>query len=175
VSAAHAESDRAAIHEELDRACRTFVDLVQGASKWDLRRRSNGTRWTNQQLLFHMVFGYLIVLRLLPLVRLLGRRPDGVSRGFAAVLNSAKVPFHVVNFAGSWGGGTIVGPRLQVRLMQRTLQGLHRRIDGEQDLGLRMHFPVSWDPFFRDSMTLSDVYHFGTQHFEFHRAQLSLG
>ena len=37
-----------------------------------------------------------------------------------------------------------------------------------------MAYPVSWDPFFRDTMTLEDVYHFPTQHFEFHRGQLTL-
>ncbi len=123
-----------------------------------------------------MVFGYLIVLRLLPLVRLFGRMPDQASRTFAALLNFAKVPFHVVNFVGSWGGGTILATRFQLELMDRTLQGLHRHIDEEPDLdlGLRMHFPVSWDPFFQDTMTLAEVYHFGTQHFDYHRSQLSL-
>jgi hypothetical protein len=169
-----ADPGRAAIHDELQRAGAEFAELVRRASGSDLRRHSNGTRWTNQQLLFHMVFGYLIVLRLLPLVRLVGRLPDGVSRRFAGLLNAARVPFHVVNFAGSWGGGTIVGPRLQIALMERTLRGLRQRIDREQDMGLRMHFPVSWDPYFQDTMTVWDVYHFGTQHFDHHRSQLSL-
>jgi hypothetical protein len=168
------EPGRAAIHDELERASVAFGDLVRGASRSDLRRRSNGTRWTNQQLLFHMVFGYLIVLRLLPLVRLFARLPDWASRGFAGLLNAAKVPFHVVNFVGSWGGGTVLGPRLQLRLMGRVIRGLHERIDREPDLRPRMHFPVGWDPFFQKTMTIWDVYHFGTQHFDYHRAQLSL-
>ena len=37
-----------------------------------------------------------------------------------------------------------------------------------------MHFPVRWDPFFTTTMTLADVYHYGTQHYDFHRAQLTL-
>jgi hypothetical protein len=37
-----------------------------------------------------------------------------------------------------------------------------------------MHFPVSWDPFFRDYMTLPDVYHYVTQHYRHHRRQLTL-
>ena len=37
-----------------------------------------------------------------------------------------------------------------------------------------MYFPVQWDPFFGDTMTLADVYHYGTQHYDFHRAQLTL-
>ncbi|WP_350356006.1 hypothetical protein [Mycolicibacterium crocinum] len=41
------------------------------------------TRWTNEQLLFD-ILGYMIVQRLIVLVRVLGRLPDPVSRVFAA-------------------------------------------------------------------------------------------
>jgi hypothetical protein len=37
-----------------------------------------------------------------------------------------------------------------------------------------MHLLPDWDPFFRDTMTLRDVDHHGTEHFEFHRSQLML-
>ena len=36
-----------------------------------------------------------------------------------------------------------------------------------------MHFPVDWDPYFADRMTLADVYHYGTQHFDHHARQLT--
>ncbi|MFB4320582.1 hypothetical protein [Actinomadura sp. 21ATH] len=49
--------------------------MLNEAAAADLARRSDGTRWTNEQLLFHMMFGYLVVLRLLVLVRLIGRLP----------------------------------------------------------------------------------------------------
>ena len=39
----------------------------------------------------------------------------------------------------------------------------------------RWPYPMRWDPFFKDTMTLADVYHFPTQHFEFHRRPLTLG
>ena len=29
-----------------------------------------------------------------------------------------------------------------------------------------MHFPVGWDPYFRDVMTVADVYHYPTQHYD---------
>ena len=53
---------------------------------------------------------------------------------------------------------------------------LHHRLDAETEgsLDRRMHFPVQWDPYFADMMTLADVYHYGTQHYDFHRAQLTL-
>ena len=59
--------DRAAAIEEMEQARNSFRQLLNDASSASLRRRSNGTRWTNRQLLFHMLFGYLIVRTLLPL------------------------------------------------------------------------------------------------------------
>ena len=38
-----------------------FRDLVEAMSEDDLARRSSGTKWTNRELLFHMLFGYLVV------------------------------------------------------------------------------------------------------------------
>lgn len=54
---------------ELEGARVTFHQLVQSADQAALDRKSNGTRWTNRQLLFHMMFGYLIVRALVILIR----------------------------------------------------------------------------------------------------------
>ena len=169
-------SDRQGIHEELERVRADFHHLVSNAAPADLRRATNGTRWTNQQMLWHMAFGYLIVQRLLPLVRMLGRLPPPLSRGLAATLNAVRRPFHLINYLGGCGGALVFhGPRLTRRL-DRTLDQLHRRLDDEPDeaLNRRMHFPVDWDPFFRDTMTLEQVYRYGTQHYDLHRTQLTL-
>ena len=168
--------DRQAIHDEMNTACASFHQLLEVASSADLHRRSTGTRWTNQQLLFHMAFGYLVVLRLLPLVRLFGRLPDGASRRFAAILNATTGPFHVINYLGSFGGGTVCSPAQIDALLAWTITRLNRHLDSEREAALHrtMHFPIGWDPFFKDVMTLADVYHFGTQHFDYHREQLTL-
>jgi hypothetical protein len=168
--------DRQAIHAELELARGTFQTLVETASPAELKRRTTDTRWTNQQMLFHMLLGYLVVLRLLRLVRFFGRLPDRYSMRFAQVLNAGTGPFHVVNYLGSCGGAMVFrGPRLAATF-DRTIAGLHRRLDDETEetLGRRMHFPVGWDPYFRDTMTLLDVYHYGSQHFVFHARQLTL-
>ena len=168
--------DRRAVHEELDRAQAVFHALMAAASPADLRRRTDGTRWTNGQMLFHMFFGYLVVRRLLGLVRLMGRLPDRVGRVFARALDAGTRPFHLVNYLGSCGGALAVhGPRL-TRWFDRTVAALHDQLDGETEEALRrdMHFPVRWDPFFRDRMSLAEVYHYGTEHFDFHRRQLTL-
>lgn len=168
--------DRQPVHDELERARATLHRLVSTATSEELRGDTNGTRWTNGQLLFHMVFGYMVVLRLLPLVRMFGRLPDGFSRGFAGLLNAGTPPFHVVNYLGSCGGALVFrGARLTAR-MDRTVDSLHRHLDRETDerLRRRMHFPVGWDPFFSGTMSLLEVYHYGTQHFDFHLRQLTL-
>jgi hypothetical protein len=75
--------DRQVVRDEMEQARLTFHRLLDSATVAELSRPSNGTKWTNGQLLFHMLFGYLIVVRLLVLVRIFGRLPDGFSRVFA--------------------------------------------------------------------------------------------
>ena len=50
----------ASVHDEMERARIEFADLVDHATPAEMRQRSDGTRWTNRQLLFHMLFSYLI-------------------------------------------------------------------------------------------------------------------
>jgi hypothetical protein len=167
---------RQEIHAEMQRARETFHALLAQASPADLRRASRGTRWTNEQLLFHMLFGYLIVRALLVLVRVVARLPDHVGRGFAWLLNSASTPFHVVNYWGSCAGARVFGHERMGARFDQVIASLQRHLADETEtaLGRGMRFPTRWDPFFTDVMTLADVYHYATQHFEFHREQLTL-
>ncbi|MFC7621509.1 DinB family protein [Microlunatus sp. GCM10028923] len=166
--------DRNELIAEMERVQDDFARMVTRASAVDLKRRSSGTRWTNRELLFHMVFGYLIVRTLMPLVRVLGRL--GWSRRFAITLDAARRPFHAINFFGSWAGGHVVPPKGMINLLRRTLRAIERRLDRETEasLALTMHFPPSWDPYFRPTMTVRDVYRYGTEHYDHHREQLTL-
>lgn len=55
--------DRGDVAHELDRVRLDFRALLNGADAGQLCQLSDGTRWTNRQLLFHMLFGYLLVTR----------------------------------------------------------------------------------------------------------------
>lgn len=119
---------RQTIHDELERVRSDFHTLVTAASPADLRRPSSGTRWTNGQLLFHMFFGYLVVRRLLPLVRLMGRLPEPVSRIFARVLEAGTRPFHIINYQSDRGAARVIhGPQL-LRWFDRTLDTLQAQL-----------------------------------------------
>ena len=93
--------NRAAIAADLERARIDFQHLIEMADDDDWIKPTKGTKWSNEELLFHMVFGYMIVQRLLLLVRLFDRLPDSVSDGYARMLNAATPAFDVINFYGS--------------------------------------------------------------------------
>lgn len=61
------EPFRDRVSAELEAARAEFHVLLASASPADLRRRRCGTRWTNQQLLFHMLFRCIMVRALLVL------------------------------------------------------------------------------------------------------------
>jgi hypothetical protein len=164
------------ITAELERVRVDFHHLLDHATSAELRAGTNGTRWTNEQLLFHMLFGYLLVHNLLPLVIAFGRLPRSMSETFAAALNAATRPFHVVNYVSSLGGGRVLGPSGMGRLMNFVVRRLQRFVinASEKSLNRGMHFPTGWDPYFADYMTLRDIYHYPTQHYDHHRRQLTL-
>jgi hypothetical protein len=96
-----AVTDPQHIHEEMDHAYARFHQLTRNACRSDLHRPSEGTRWTNQQLLFHMMFGVShrsAAAAAGPLLWALAglgqpRLRDGPQRG--------EPPFHFVNYLGS--------------------------------------------------------------------------
>ncbi|MCX5527326.1 DinB family protein [Streptomyces bobili] len=168
--------DRQAVYEDYERARRTFHQLLEAASATDLASPTSGTKWTNKQLLWHMLFGYMVVRALLVLVRVFGRLPRGVSKVFARVLNAGTVPFDWVNYAGPCGAVKVYGSRRMAAAFDHVTASLQRRLASESEAGLArgMHYPVRWDPFFKDFMTLADIYRYPTQHFDFHLRQLTL-
>src|SRR3954469_24587281 len=117
--------DRESVHEELERARAAFRRLVESADRGDMQRATNGTRWTNRHLLFHMLLGYLIIRALLRLVRVFGRLPAGASRTYSRILNAATVPFDAVNYAGSWSGGTFLSTKRMAIMFDRVIDALH--------------------------------------------------
>jgi hypothetical protein len=150
--------------------------VLDSATTAELRAATKGTKWTNEQLLFHMLFGCILVRVLVRLVKGFDRLPPAISRGFATVLNAGTRPFHVVNYLCALPGGTVLDRRAMERLMDTTIAGLRRRLasESERSLARAMHFPVGWDPYFKDVMTVADVYHYATQHYDHHRRQLTI-
>lgn len=169
--------DSAALARDFERVRAELRELLAAAGDADLARASEGTRWSNEELLFHMVFGYMVVLRLLVLVRILARLPDRVGRGFAALLDAGTRPFHLINYYGARGGALVYDRRRMAAKLDRVIAKLQRRLARERDTDFRlaMAYPTRWDPYFRDHMTVADIYRYPRRHFDHHRRQLTLG
>jgi hypothetical protein len=169
-------TDRSGIVEDYRRACTQLKATLERAREEELRQVSVGTRWTNEELLFHMVFGYMVVQALVPLVKIFGLLPPAVGRGFARLLNAGTRPFDVVNYWGSRAAARFFNRRRMAGKLERVTASLARRLsrESEHSLARTMAFPTSWDPFFAPVMTLADVYAYPTLHFDFHAQQLSL-
>ncbi len=168
--------DCRAVHDELDRVQADFHLLLSQAPPASLARRTNQTKWTNEQMLFHMLFGYLIMRALLAVMAVFGRLPRRFSRAYARLLNAATRPFDLINYLGPCAAIHIYGHQRMAAKLDHTLAALHRRIDTATttDLARGMHYPTRWDPFFTSYMTLADLYRYPTQHYDFHRRQLTL-
>jgi DinB family protein len=168
--------DRRIVHDELDRVQADLSRLLGQATPASLARRTNGTRWTNEQLLFHMLFGYLIVRALLPIMAVFGRLPDRASRAYSCLLNDTTRLFDLINYLGPCVAVHIYRHQRMAAKLDGVLAALHRSIDTATtaDLALGMHYPTRWDPFFTGYMTLADLYRYPTQHYDFHRRQLTL-
>ncbi len=140
-----------AIAADLQRARADFLDLP-----------ASGTRWSNEELLFHMVFGYMAVQRLRVLVRMFGRLPDSVGRGFAGVLNAGTPIFDVINYYGTRLAATDYNRNRMGVKFEKVIIGLQRSLAREKSHVLRrgMYFPTRWDPYFHDYMSLADVYRY---------------
>ena len=123
-----------------------------------------------------MVFGYMIVQRLLVLVGFFGRLPEVVSRAFAGILNAATPAFDGINYYGSCLAARVYNRQRMGPKLDRVIDALQRSLTRADDnaFGRGMHYPTRWDPYFRDYMTLADVYRYAGRHYDHHRQQLTL-
>src|SRR5688572_1860358 len=117
----------------LEQVAADFHELLDSATNAEFRAATNGTKWTNKQLLFHMLFAFVLVRTPLILVKGLSRLPDPVSRMIAAALNAATRPFHVVNYLCALPGGRVLSGAAMVKLMDRTIGQLRARLARESE------------------------------------------
>jgi hypothetical protein len=168
--------DRQKIRDELEERREILHSILDSLSAEDLKRSGNGTRWTNEELLFHMMFGYIVVVVLIGIVMLLGLLTRAATKPFAALLNALNGPFNVVNYWGSVLGAKVYNHQRMGSKFDRVVASLIKKLDRASEASLHrgMYFPTRWDPFFKEFMTLAHVFHYPTQHFDFHMKQLAL-
>ncbi|MEO5315175.1 DinB family protein [Pseudarthrobacter sp. CC12] len=153
-----------------------FRSIVLRALADELDLPSSGTRWTNRQLLFHMVLGQNIALLGIPLLGLFSRLPPAASRNWSRLLEACLGPYNWVTWAGSAAAGQVLKPQSMLRMMDRTtgtIVNWYDRAD-EEALERGMTMPLSWDPYFASWMNRRAILGWAPKHYRHHRKQLTL-
>jgi hypothetical protein len=156
---------RSELHAILD-------SLPEGA--WNELSANPG--WTNGQLLFHILLGFILVPSLFWLIRLFSHLPDAFSRVFARMLNASTPLFNRINAVGPRIGAHIFSRQRLGRQYDRVHRAILKKIDsvGPDEWTRGMHYPTRWDPRFDDYMNFERLFRYPMIHFRHHRAQLRI-
>ncbi|WP_369046195.1 DinB family protein [Sinomonas sp. P10A9] len=169
-------SSRDAVRDGLLWIADDFTRIVDGLDPAELGSPTRGTRWTNRQLLFHLVLGQKITGASIPLIGTFARMPPGVSRSWSRLLEACSRPYNWINWAGSAAAGQLLTPAMMRGMMDRTTRAILSWYDRAEDEALTrgMSMPRSWDPYFEPWMSRRDVLEWAPKHYRHHRAQLTL-
>jgi len=165
---------RAAVAAELEDARRGFHEMLASLSPEDWEGPSRNRAWTNGQLLFHIMFGFLLVPPLWRIMQLFGRLPANWSRTFARVLDYSTPLYNWINGLLPRLGTRVYGPEALARTYDRIHAQILRRLwlISEADWNRGMHYPMRWDPRFSEVMQIGAVPRWAVAHQRHHRTQL---
>jgi hypothetical protein len=164
------------IVEKLESTRLQFIIIAENISEEELRRISKNIGWTNNEILAHILFGFIITNVLLPGVIIFGNLPKLITKPFAMLLNAFTKPFNYINKFGARAQGKVfIGKRL-VYLIDKTIKSLENRVMhiSNEDWQKGMYYPNKWDFNLDEFMTLEKLVNYPITHFEFHKSQLLL-
>jgi hypothetical protein len=153
---------REAIRKELETTKARFHQLLQSIPEGDLTRKSTNPAWTVAQVLYHMS----VALRFLPsdiaLIRRSGRMPK-----------PPAFVFHTFNvWLARWGARKASHDSLAAQYDQahaRTVEALESIEEDEWQKGA--DYP-GWDPMLEGHVTIEELFHYPTRHFEAHAQEI---
>jgi hypothetical protein len=169
-----AEDRRARLQTELEAARQEFHSMAAQVSEQGWARSSNNPGWTNGQVLFHVLLGFILVLPLARLLVFFGHLPAVFGRAFAGLLNLSTPLFHRINALGPRVAARVLGRAGVIRKFDRVHRAILTRLNRVRPTqwALTMHYPTRWDPRFGAHMRLEDLFRYPVAHLRHHRPQL---
>src|SRR5262245_30952366 len=131
------------IRDELEATGGQFHALFGSLSAADWDEPSRNRAWTNGQLIFHMLFAFMLIPSLFRLVRFWSHLPDRYSRALARVLALSTPLFNRVNALGPRGQAAIFGRRRAESIYDSVHRSMLRKVDSivDDDWGRGMNYP----------------------------------
>ena len=164
------------VRAQVEWIARDYWAILKAALPEELDLPTNGTAWTNRQLLFHMLLGQLVTRMVIVVMGAFSRLPAGASRGWAAGMAAVTPLYHRLN----WLGGVVGGRLFTVARMGRRMEAVTAKIlrfydhASPGDLRRGMTIPPSWDPYFSTWMDRALLMTWAPMHYQHHRRQLTL-
>jgi hypothetical protein len=161
---------------ELELAREEFHDMVHTAAPYHWDTASANPAWTNGQLLAHVAFAYLLVLRLWWVLQVFGRLQPRWSKAFARALDASTPLYHRINAILPRLIARRYSPEDLVRRYDRVHSLILKKISQASDVAWRrrMHYPKRWDPRFSEVMTFEDIARWSVAHLRHHQGQLRM-
>jgi hypothetical protein len=161
---------------ELESARVDFHRALSALSRDGWRARSRNAGWTNGELCFHMLLGFILVSPLYWIMRAMHYLPDWCDVGFARLLDASTPLFNRINALGPRIGARVLSARGVGRQFDRAMNRVTRRLERltPKDRALGMHYPTRWDPRFTPVMTVEQLLRYPIGHLRHHLAQLSI-
>jgi DinB superfamily len=168
------ETRREHLRCELEAARQEFYDMVASISEPWWAKPSHNPGWTNGQVLFHVLLGFILVPPLAGLLVFFGHLPAVCSRIFAAILNFSTPLFNRINAVGPRAGARLLGRAGLISKFDQVHGTILKRLERvrQGDWSLAMHYPTRWDPLFKAPMHLEDLFRYPVDHLRQHRHQL---
>lgn len=165
---------RERVRAELAVAHSRFHEVLDSISEEDWKARSGNPAWTNGQLVYHVLFAFLLVPTLFWMIKFWSRLPRSYSRRFARVLDLTTPLFNRVNALGPRGQAFVFGRKRAGAIFDRIYRSILKEVDSLRDdqWGTGMHYPRRWDPTFGDFMTFEALFKYPPAHLEHHFRQL---
>src|SRR5664279_5348848 len=110
-----ASSDPVRAHVE--GIARDYLAILKAALPEELDLPTDGTAWTNRQLLFHMLLGQRVTRMVIVVMGAFSHLPPGASHAWAAGMAAVTPLYHRLN----WLGGVLGGRLFTVTRMGRQM------------------------------------------------------
>jgi len=148
--------------------------MAASISEREWTEPSQNPGWTNGQLVFHILLGFILVVPLARLLVLFGRLPVLCSRMFAGILNLSTPLFNRVNAMGPQVGARLLGRAGIITKFDQVHRAILARLDRARpsDWTAAMDYPTRWDPGFQTRMDLAALFRYPVEHLRRHRDQL---
>src|SRR5262249_5910457 len=169
------EARRTELRADLELAGQEFHTLMGSLPEQAWTQPSHNSGWTNGQVLFHILLGFILVRPLAALFILFGQLPMVCSKVFARILNFATPLFNQINAMGPRIGARWLGRAGIIRKFDQVHGALLTRVDRfePRHWNLTMRYPTRWDPpRFRTLMSLEDLFRYAVAHLRHHSAQV---